>query len=152
MGKGRDSLHSRESEMGSGLPKQLVTPADTSSISLAAVQVWSTPLIAGNARLHPPLHRTVGIIANSGLLVERSSNTRGDGGRQCWFYVCECDSAELQPQDLGFIVILLLLILCADFFMCLVEFIFSFESEEIVQYNKMDIHHDKSELSLWMCK
>ena len=36
--------------------------------------------------------------------------------------------------------------------MCLVEFIFSFESEEIVQYYKMDIHHDKAELSLWMCK
>ena len=146
MGKGRDSLHSRESEMGSSLPKQLVTPTDTSSLSLAAVQVWSTPLIAGSARLH----RTVGIIANSGLLVERSSNTRGDGRRQCWFYVC--DSAELQPQDLGFIVILLLLKLCADFFMRLVEFIFSFESEKIVQYNKMDVHRDKSELSLWMCK
>ena len=74
--------------MGSSLTKQLVTQTDTSSLSPAAVQVLSTPLIAGSARLHPPLHRTVGITANSDLVVERSSNTtRGDGRRQSYFYV-----------------------------------------------------------------
>ena len=31
MGKGRDSLHPREGEMGSSLPKQLVTQTDTSA-------------------------------------------------------------------------------------------------------------------------
>ena len=76
--------------MGSSLPKQLVTQTDTSSLSLAAVQVFSTPLIVGSARLHPPLHsdRTVGIILNSDLVVERSSNTtRGDGRQQSYFYI-----------------------------------------------------------------
>ena len=73
--------------MGSSLPKQLVTQTHTSSLSPAAVQVFSTPLIAGSAILHPPLHRTVGITANSDLVVERSSNTtRGDGRRQSYFY------------------------------------------------------------------
>jgi len=86
MGKGRDSLHS-------GLPKQLIPQTDTSSLSPAAVQVLSTPLIAGSARLFSPLHRTVRIIANLGLVVERSSNTRGDDRRQCYLYIC--DSAEL---------------------------------------------------------
>ena len=39
---------------------------------------------------------------------------RGDARRQCYFYVC--DNAELQPQGLGLIFVVLLL--CADFFMC----------------------------------
>ena len=43
MGKGRDSLHPREGEMGSSLPKQLVTQTDTSSLSPAVVQVLSRP-------------------------------------------------------------------------------------------------------------
>ena len=81
--------------MGSSLPKQLVTQTDTSSLSPAAVQFFSTPLIAESARLHPPLHKTVGTIVNSGLAVERHSNTRGDGRRQCSFHIIICDSAEL---------------------------------------------------------
>ena len=82
--------------MGSSLPKQLVAQTDTSSLSPAAVPVLSTPLIAGSARLHhhpPTLLRTVGTIANPDLVVEKSSNTRRDGRRQCYF--CICDSAEL---------------------------------------------------------
>ena len=75
MGKGRDSLHFSEGEMGSSLPKQLVSQIDTFSISPAAVPVLSTHLIAGSDRLHPPLHKTVGIIGIPDLLVERSSNS-----------------------------------------------------------------------------
>ena len=74
--------------MGFSLTKQLVTQTHTSSLNPAAVQVFSTPLIVGSARLHPPLHRTVGITANSDPVVERSSNTtRVDGRRQSYFYV-----------------------------------------------------------------
>ena len=39
MGKGRDSLHPREGEMGSSLPLQLITQTETSSLSPAVVQV-----------------------------------------------------------------------------------------------------------------
>ena len=79
-------------------PAKAISNPDTSSLSPAVVQVlsrpkprWSRPLIVGSARLHPPLHRTVRILANSnsGLEVERSSNTRGDGRRQCYFYICD---------------------------------------------------------------
>ena len=88
MGKGRDSLHFSEGEMGSSLPKQLVSQINTFSISPAAVPVLSTHLIAGSDRLHHPLHKTVGIIVNSDLVLERSSNTiRGDGRQQSYFYI-----------------------------------------------------------------
>ena len=68
--------------------KKLIPQTDTSSLSPAAVQVLSTPLIAGSARLLFPLHRTVRIIANSGLVVEKSSNTKGDGRRQFYLDIC----------------------------------------------------------------
>ena len=37
-------------------PAKAISNPDTSSLSPAAVQVFSTPLIAGSARLHPPQH------------------------------------------------------------------------------------------------
>ena len=63
--------------MGSSLTKQLVTQTDTSSLSPATVQVLSTPLIAGSARLHPSLHRTVGITANSDLAIQQEGMVEG---------------------------------------------------------------------------
>jgi len=104
MGKGRNSLHPREGELGSSLPKQLVTQTDTSSLSPAVVQVlsrpkprWSRPLIVGSARLHSSLQRKFRILANSSssLVVDRSSNTRWDGRWQYYFYICDSVSVEL---------------------------------------------------------
>ena len=73
--------------MGSSLPKQLVTQTHTSSLSPAALPGFFNTSDSWECQITPPLHRTVGIIGNSDLVVERSSNTtRGDGRRQSYFY------------------------------------------------------------------
>ena len=77
-GKGRDSLHSREGEMRSSLPKQLVTQTDTSSSSLScSCPGFINICDSWECQITPPYTKNSGIIANSGLFVERSSSTRG---------------------------------------------------------------------------
>ena len=95
MGKGRDSLHPREGEIGSSLPKQLVTQTDTSSLSPAVVQVLSRPKPRWSRQLgvpdYTPLYTEQ--LETSELQLRPSSGEKQQYRRQCYFYIC--DSAEL---------------------------------------------------------